>query len=266
MLKPFPLLVSLTQVSGWVPWGFFSRVCIRVGVGGPLQHETTEAGLLKEERTASLSLSKPPCSISGHFHPFFCSSLTCFLLLLLLLPCGSCYFPIAPACGTPTFCFALTWNAWWFPWIPTCESLRFSRLSLVFLAFFLFSFPNGNFGVFFEEQGVKRTQWGVAVFLPACERGLYFCLLFLKSDFVHFSVAQNIARLQQDFLLLPLIYLAAISKTSVHEYCLFPPVFFGGFFSKIYSLNVCSKKKKLLFHFFFSQRQMCYSVTPPSKM
>lgn len=56
----FVLLFALFQVSGRVPWGFFSRVCIRVGIWGSLQHETTEAGLLKETWVA---------------HFFLCSSL-----------------------------------------------------------------------------------------------------------------------------------------------------------------------------------------------
>ncbi|TKS66303.1 Male-specific lethal 3 -like protein [Collichthys lucidus] len=39
---------TLSQVYGRVPRGFFPRVCICVSIRGPLQHETTEARLLKE--------------------------------------------------------------------------------------------------------------------------------------------------------------------------------------------------------------------------
>lgn len=44
LLWPF----FLSQVSSRVSWGLFPRVCIRVCIRSPLQHETTKAGLLKE--------------------------------------------------------------------------------------------------------------------------------------------------------------------------------------------------------------------------
>lgn len=50
---PLPALI-FSQVYGWVPWRFFPRVSVCVGIRGPLQHETAEASLLKETRPSVL--------------------------------------------------------------------------------------------------------------------------------------------------------------------------------------------------------------------
>lgn len=57
---PLPALI-FSQVYGWVPWRFFPRVSVCVGIRGPLQHETAEAGLLKETWPSVLFSSSPLC-------------------------------------------------------------------------------------------------------------------------------------------------------------------------------------------------------------